>query len=357
MKNLFSSEFKQYQNLTSSFIYRAPENKAKMKPFLLFLLCSFEYAASSSGGASLSDLQTKVTVLEGKMNTANYLLMQISQKNIKMETDLSNAKQMISSLKANLKEMKSSKHGICNLMRNKAPCGDCQCVEDQNLIQRFYCDCRAVPVQRDCKDHYFQGQRVNGLYLVNFNLAGRTTQAYCDQTTDGGGWTVFQRRLDGSEKFFRNWTEYKSGFGPLQHEHWLGNEYIYQLTSQAFLKSSELRVDMQMKGEPTRRWAKYSSFNIGAEFTGYGLHLSGFSGTSGLFDGLSHHNGRKFSTYDVDNDNHSGMSCAFTFKGAWWYGSCHESNLNAEYDEYQVLDGFSWNSARLQFSEMKARRK
>ena len=319
-----------------------------MKPFLLFFLCMFEYAV----GATVSDLQSRMVALEGKMNTANYVLLV-------MKTDLSNAKKRISSLEADLKK-KTSKHGTCNFMRNKAPCGNCQCVEDQNLIQRFYCDCRANPVERDCKEHYLQGKRVNGLYLVNFNLVGRTAQAYCDQTTDGGGWTVFQRRLDGSENFFRNWTESKSGFGPLQHEHWLGNEYIYQLTSQALLKSSELRVDMQMKGEPTRRWAKYSSFDVGAEHTGYKLQLSGFSGTSGLSDGMSHHNGMKFSTYDVDNDSNSDGSCAFAFKGAWWYRSCHHCNLNGEYDDYQVLradESISWSFVRLQFSEMKARRK
>ena len=43
-------------------------------------------------------------------------------------------------------------------------------------------------------------------------------QVYCDQKTDGRGWTVIQRRVDGSVNFFRDWVNYKNGFGQLQNE-------------------------------------------------------------------------------------------------------------------------------------------
>ena len=39
--------------------------------------------------------------------------------------------------------------------------------------------------------------------------------------TDGGGWTVLLKRQDGSVEFYRNWADYKSGFGNLEGEHWL----------------------------------------------------------------------------------------------------------------------------------------
>lgn len=35
---------------------------------------------------------------------------------------------------------------------------------------------------------------------------------------------MFQRRLNGSVDFFRNWTDYKRGFGDLRCEFWLGKQ-------------------------------------------------------------------------------------------------------------------------------------
>ncbi|KAK3587898.1 hypothetical protein CHS0354_014410 [Potamilus streckersoni] len=54
----------------------------------------------------------------------------------------------------------------------------------------------------------------------------------CDMDTDGCGWTVFQRRVDGTVNFARGWTEYQVGFGNLKGKFWLGNQQLHLLTKQ-----------------------------------------------------------------------------------------------------------------------------
>ena len=67
-----------------------------------------------------------------------------------------------------------------------------------------------------------------------------------------------------------------------------------------------------------------------------------FPGNAG--DSLSGHMGFPFSTRDQDNDSWS-ANCATRFKGAWWYGSCHSSNLNGLYHRGRhssYADGVNW---------------
>ena len=167
--------------------------------------------------------------------------------------------------------------------------------------------------------------------------------------TDGGGWTVFQRRMDGSVDFYLNWDDYVHGFGNVSKEHWLGLSKLHRLANVSRL----LRVDMN-DADGVYRYANYSSFYIGGSSTDYTLHVSGFSGSFGVGDALAFHNGYKFSTKDNDND-HSVLECAVRWLGAWWYSKCHHSNLNGHYGDAERLKDVRWLSYRMRFTEMKVR--
>jgi len=41
-------------------------------------------------------------------------------------------------------------------------------------------------------------------------------------------------------------------------------------------------------------------------------------------------NGRKFSTYDNDNDSYSERNCASIVGGGWWYGNCSHLHPNRQ---------------------------
>ncbi|KAJ8032857.1 Ficolin-1 [Holothuria leucospilota] len=201
--------------------------------------------------------------------------------------------------------------------------------------------------------------------------------------SNGGGWTVFQRRVDGTVDFYRNWTSYKQGFGALTHEFWLGNDKIHTLTVQ---NTYQLRIDV-LNPHVGPVYHLYGSFSIGDETDKYRLSVGEEQGkTAGVVGNpLRWNNGRLFSTHDQDNDDTVTYNCAQRHRGAWWYKFvshynyyyayylcwkwhvensahfCSDSNLNGDYQETGVRSTFFWYDWNAQTgcgitrSEMKIR--
>lgn len=113
------------------------------------------------------------------------------------------------------------------------------------------------------------------------------------QLEDDGNWIVIQNRLSGDINFFRDWNDYKEGFGYVGGEFWMGLEKIHELTSNEL---HELMIIIEdFNGE--KKIAKYAGFAVSSENGGYALNVLGkYSGDAG--DAFTYHAGMKFSTYE-----------------------------------------------------------
>uniref|UniRef100_A0A8C0JAF0 Microfibril associated protein 4 n=1 Tax=Chelonoidis abingdonii TaxID=106734 RepID=A0A8C0JAF0_CHEAB len=139
---------------------------------------------------------------------------------------------------------------------------------------------------------------------------------------------VFQKRFNGSVSFFRGWNDYRFGFGRADSEYWLGS--------------------------PT-----HPSIHPIHLYPSIHPHPH----TPPASDSLSYHTGQKFSTFDRDQDLYV-QNCAALSSGAWWFKSCHFSNLNGFYlggAHLSYANGLNWAQWKgfyysLRKSEMKIRR-
>ncbi|XP_078679354.1 uncharacterized protein LOC144915007 [Branchiostoma floridae x Branchiostoma belcheri] len=194
---------------------------------------------------------------------------------------------------------------------------------------RNYYQRKHILAPQDCTDILALG--IRHVYTVG---NPQPFQAYCDMDTDGGSWTVIQRRQDGSVQFNRTWTEYEQGFGNTSGEYWLGLKNIHSLTTQ---KQSELYVYLE-DWVTNSRFARYSTFSVGDASSKYTATIDGYNGTAtdsldpSTKDGRHSINNRPFSTTDQDNDGVS-TDCAGTYgQGGWWYTpSCGYALLNGQY--------------------------
>ena len=206
-------------------------------------------------------------------------------------------------------------------------------------------NCMRDIIFKDCCQPHFLALKNTGIYPIEH---GRNGYAYCDQSTDGGGWLVVARRAGGKRNFNKSWKHYKKGFGPLDKDFWIGLDSMVYLT--AFFLHTELRFDM-MDENGTWYHAYYNQIVVDPESTNYTLTVRGYDPEkSTIWDALSFHDQQPFSTKDRVNVNFdSRVNCVYHLNrtgAGWWWGSressvrCFMVNMN---QEYYVVDSREGN--------------
>ncbi|KAH8311122.1 hypothetical protein KR044_004496, partial [Drosophila immigrans] len=155
-----------------------------------------------------------------------------------------------------------------------------------------------------------------GIYKMEVPVVGQF-DALCDSQTAGPGWMVIQQRIGGKENFARDWQTYRKGFGNSDSDFFLGLEKIYRLTN---ILPHELYVHLvDLNG--TVKYAHYDNFVVSHSNYDYTLESLGeYKGNAS--DGLRYALGKRFSTFDRDNDDYS-YSCAEEYKSGWWFTNCY----------------------------------
>ncbi|XP_048742075.2 ryncolin-4-like [Ostrea edulis] len=219
----------------------------------------------------------------------------------------------------------------------------------------------------DCTVLYWRKPSLNsGEYTIKTLHEGKV-RVFCEMKKDGGGWTVFQRRMDGSVNFTRTWREYKNGFGNLSTEFWLGiysesciKIYITSNTYHDKCSLLHLFYNTHINTSP-RVTSHYgvTQKSIGEKpnipSLSYQIQEVTIVNDGDCFTAENTIHDMMFSTWDQDNDS-ADHNCAVRYKGGWWYNKCHACNPNGLYlhgKNEQRAQGITYSAWRGQYYSLK----
>ncbi|VDI70319.1 Hypothetical predicted protein [Mytilus galloprovincialis] len=206
---------------------------------------------------------------------------------------------------------------------------------------------------RDCSD--LPPCTKSGVFTI-YPDESNTMTVYCDMCTSGGGWTVIQRRIDDSVDFYKYWNDYKSGFGNVSGNHWLGNDNLHIMTR---ARNYVIRFELKDFADNTA-YAEYQSFHVANEASNYKVTFSTYTGTAG--NAFAQSNGMEFTSRENERDNDFHIyHCGKGRLGPWWFNACGKSSLNGPYkrvpstkEDAKVIHWATWRGyIALKATEMK----
>ena len=186
------------------------------------------------------------------------------------------------------------------------------------LLNNNYADCAEILVENPTSQ--------SGVYEITPAGTQQIKQVWCDMDTDGGGWTVFLKRIDGSVDFYQNIAAYTEGFGDVCGEYWLGLDALHAMTS---AKTYQIRADMS-DWDGASAHSLYASMVVADASDDYRLTLGAFLGGEGGNGFLTNQN-MFFTTYDAERDKQVSVNCAVHHTSGFWYNACSTVHPTSKY--------------------------
>uniref|UniRef100_A0A8U8CHB4 Fibrinogen C-terminal domain-containing protein n=1 Tax=Geospiza parvula TaxID=87175 RepID=A0A8U8CHB4_GEOPR len=252
---------------------------------------------------------------------------------------------------------------IKSLQSKVSPCPVLQPPAWPYMLWVPWCDTPAVPalllfpspaeLPEGCHQLFLAGQRSSGIFQVQ-PTGSQPFKVYCDMSAGKGGWTVIQRRMDGSVDFDQLWDAYKNGFGDLHGDFWLGLEKIHHL-----VQEGKYNLLIELEDWEGNSQVVQFVFSLGGESTAYTLNLLGpLSGE--LENAIGEFRQLPFSTRDRDHDLKADTNCAKHLSGGWWFSTCGHANLNGKYfrsiprQRHERKQGIFWKTWKGRYYPLKS---
>ncbi|XP_004717424.1 angiopoietin-related protein 4 [Echinops telfairi] len=288
--------------------------------------------------------------LQMQLKAQNSRIEQLFQKVAQQQRNLEKQHLKIQSLQTQVDHLASThlELGMANPSRGKRFPKMAQHKDPAHNSSRLH------RLPRDCQELFEEGERQSGLFQIQ-PKGSPPFLVNCEMAADGG-WTVIQRRQDGSVNFDQPWEAYKAGFGDPQGEFWLGLEKVHSITG-----GLGGRLAVQLQDWEGNAESLQFPIQLGGEDTAYSLQLtapvaSKLGAAAISPSGLS----LPFSTWDQDHDLRRDKNCAKALSGGWWFGTCSHSNLNGHYfrsiprQRQQRKKGIFWKTWRGRYYPLQA---